>query len=98
MFLPVNVPQCIHESYKCDGIPDCDDSSDEQGCPSRSPNDCSDQQFKCKTSGVCVPQVGWEDFWFVYSSHGIPICPWKQLSYNQPPVFWKLGASCLMGH
>ena len=54
-----NLKQCIHESYKCDGIPDCDDSSDEQGCPSRSPNDCSDQQFKCKTSGVCVPQVGW---------------------------------------
>ena len=84
-----NLKQCIHESYKCDGIPDCDDSSDEQGCPSRSPNDCSDQQFKCKTSGVCVPQVGSVSAWVgglcvclvTLPMRLIAICFWKHLIY-----------------
>ncbi len=56
-FKCANNNQCIHESYKCDGIPDCDDRSDEQGCPSLAPNQCSDQHFRCKTSGICIPDA-----------------------------------------
>ena len=39
---------CVSSNYKCDGDRDCNDGSDELGCP------CSRNQFRCATSGRCL--------------------------------------------
>lgn len=39
---------CIPGAWRCDGFPECDDQSDEEGCPV-----CSASQFPC-ARGQCV--------------------------------------------
>ena len=51
--------QCIPLTKQCDGIPDCQDASDEVSCP------CPQGQFKCK-NGLCLPKV--------YRCNGIREC------------------------
>lgn len=52
----------FQEAYKCDGIPDCNDGSDEAGCPSLAPHQCQpDKQFQCRSSGICIPTTWYCD-------------------------------------
>lgn len=52
----------LQEAYKCDGIPDCNDGSDEAGCPSLAPHQCQpDRQFQCRSSGICIPKTWYCD-------------------------------------
>ncbi|XP_068220408.1 vitellogenin receptor Yl-like [Palaemon carinicauda] len=42
--------QCVHLTVRCDGEPDCDDQSDENGCPA-----CSSGAFLCGNN-QCIPE------------------------------------------
>ncbi|KAI5632398.1 low-density lipoprotein receptor domain class A domain-containing protein [Phthorimaea operculella] len=44
------------------GNADCNDGSDEAGCPSLAPHQCQpDKQFQCKSSGICIPKTWYCD-------------------------------------
>ena len=39
---------CVNANYKCDGDRDCNDGSDELGCP------CDNNEFRCASDGRCL--------------------------------------------
>ncbi|KAF3836644.1 hypothetical protein F7725_029202 [Dissostichus mawsoni] len=81
-------PQCIPESWRCDGELDCGDQSDEDECPAVVPgtlppqDQCEDGQFQC-LNAVCLPSV--------LRCDGVSDCPHGE-DENSCPVL-----QCMLG-